>query len=94
MSHDKFKSRRMDSNTEIMEHKVFFGDVPAMMELWVWDGISGSSVVFHKDDVKNTSERDLIEIVFEHIKEPIDPKCKVKISDEFLFVTFGVKATT
>jgi hypothetical protein len=91
MSYEKFKSRPTDSNTDVMEHKVYFGDIPAIMELWIWDGFSGSSVIFHKEDIKKTSDKDLIEIVFEHIKQPIDPKCQVKVSDEFIFVTFNVK---
>lgn len=91
MSHLKFAHRPMDNNKEIMSHEVIFGEIPAIMELWSWEGITGSSVIFHNEDVWYMNEQKLVRFVFEHLPSVKDQTYTYKRSGNFIFINFGFK---
>ena len=82
----------MDEGVE-MTHEVMFGDIPAMMELWVWDGITGSSVVFHNEDVYQMSENELVDFTFSHMPSVKDKQYTFKKVGQFIFINFGFSAS-
>ena len=61
---DKFKKVPVDADTRILsseERKI--GDYDALIQLWSWDGIMGSSVIFANEDVAGLDEDEIAEIV-------------------------------
>lgn len=55
---DKFENIPVDDDTNISSSlQVKFGDLDCVYQQWNTDGINGSSLIFHRDDVAaNTNE--------------------------------------
>jgi hypothetical protein len=88
----KLMSRPIEEGTKILnEALVLFDEIPALMELWSWAGISATSVVFLKEDLFLMSQDQIIDFVFKSIKAPRDPKTTFKESGDYVFVNFDFK---
>lgn len=55
---DKFKNIPVDDDTNISSNlQVKFGDLDCVYQQWTAEGIHGSSLIFHRDEVNaNTNE--------------------------------------
>lgn len=55
---DKFKNIPVDDDTNISSSlQVKFGDLDCVYQQWTTEGIHGSSLIFHRDEVSaNTNE--------------------------------------
>ena len=94
MCFEKLRERPLEADTDLlMSHEVMFDDIPAIMEMWSWEGITASSVIFLKEDVKDKDENKLKAFVFEKIKQPVDPQTTIKESGDFVFISFNFKTS-
>jgi len=84
------RPKEEDTNI-LMENLVELGDFPALMELWSWDGITASTVIILKEDVKELKKDEIIDLVFLKIKQKQDPQTTYKEKGEYIFVNYGFK---
>jgi hypothetical protein len=88
----KLLNRPVDKDTEvILEDLVSFDQFPGLMELWKWDNITASSIILLQEDVKGMKENEIINFVFEKMKQPVDPQTTFKISGDYVYINFGFK---
>lgn len=60
----KFKNVPVDADTTVlMRNEVKIGDYDALMELWVYDGITASSAIFCKEDVAHLTDAAIIALI-------------------------------
>ncbi len=68
---------------------VRFEEIVGLYEKWSWEGISGSSLIFLKDEFNAFKKEELIPKLFEQMKLEYDPKLTFKESGEYIFINFG-----
>ena len=85
-------NRPVEKDTRIlMEDLVDFGEFQGLMELWVWDGITGSTIILLEYDVSRFSNEDLLGLLFDRMKQPKDPQTTLSRTGEFVYVNYGFK---
>jgi hypothetical protein len=88
----KLLSRPLDSETDmIMEHIVEVEGIQALMEIWSWEGVMASSMVFLREDVSHLNQEQLVELVFRGINQQIDSQITFKETLEHVFVNYNFK---
>lgn len=88
----KLLQRPIEKDTTILnESLVLFEDIPALMELWSWAGITATTVIFLKQDFEDKSEDQMIDFVFKNIQAPRDPKTTFKIVGDYIYINFNFK---
>ncbi len=88
----KLMNRPIEEGTKILnEALVLFNETPALMELWSWEGVSATSVIFLKEDFLNKSQDQIIDFVFKSIQSVRDPKTTFKESGDYIYVNFNFK---
>jgi hypothetical protein len=86
----KLLARPVESDTKIIRADlVDLGEFPALMELWVWEGITASSFVVLKKDLGQRSIDQLIDFCFEKIKQPRDPQTTSKEVGEYIYINYA-----
>jgi hypothetical protein len=87
-------NRPIEEDTTIqMEHIV---DLPilgtkALMELWSWDGIQGSSVIFLEKDVEHLSDEELIAKASEDLSALKEGEYTIKRVKDYVYINFNFK---
>ena len=87
-------NRPIEEDTVIqMEHIVDFPALgtKALMELWSWDGIQGSSVIFLAEDVKMLSDEELIEKASIDLSALKSERYTIKRKEKYVYINFGFK---
>lgn len=88
----KLLERPIEQDTVILnESLVLFGEIPALMELWSWAGVTATSVIFLKEDFEGKSEDQIIDFVFKNIQAPRDPKTTFKLVGDYVYVNFDFR---
>lgn len=86
----KFFDVPSDPNTKIINQKVIaYGDITALLEEWVWDGISGKSLIFFLDDIDKADPKYFIEKFLDKVL--IEDKFTVSSNEAFYFINFDFK---
>jgi hypothetical protein len=89
---NKLLQRPIEKDTVILnESLVLFEDIPALMELWSWSGVTATSVIFLQEDFEGKSKDEIIEFVFKNIKSPIDPKATFKSAGDYIYINFNFR---
>ncbi len=88
---DKFIDITVDRDTRILyRNPIKVGNYDALYEIWSWDGIHGTSVIFVSEEVEDLSEEEIIRLVCSALNK--DDLSKYTISDgesKYRFVNFG-----
>ncbi|MCO4755408.1 MAG: hypothetical protein KC478_13075 [Bacteriovoracaceae bacterium] len=91
----KLLSRPIEEDTTIeMEHIVEFKALgcEALMELWNWDGISASSVIFLKEDVGKYGDEKLLELASIDLPSLKEGRTTFKRVGDYIYINFGFKS--
>ena len=86
--------RPIEEDTQIhMEHIVDFPALgtKALMELWYWDGIQGSSVVFLEKDVEHLSDEELVAKASEDLSALKEGQHTIKRVKDYVYINFNFK---
>ncbi len=73
--------------TVLMRKTARYGELYAVWEHWLWEGIEGFSLIFRKDDVTDCSDADLLSMVADH-SAGSTPNVSRK-NEHFVFVNYG-----
>ncbi len=90
----KLLARPIEEDTAIqMEHIVDFQALKtkALMELWSWDGIQGSSVIFLAEDVSDLDDEELVEKASLDLKALKTEQYTIKRKENYVYINFGFK---
>jgi len=88
-------NRPIEEDTTIqIEHIVDFPALgtKALMELWSWDGIQGSSVIFLEKDVAHLSDEELIEKASVDLSALKTERYTIKRKEGYTYINFGFKS--
>ncbi len=81
-----------DPETTILFQQLgVFDDIPACYQSWLFDGIRGESIIFHKRDLKHHKDTDLIKKV--KASKLVKSTSQITLSrnpPEFLFINFNI----
>lgn len=92
---EKFLNIPLDDDTKILfESPMKMGEIDCVLQIWRFDNIQGSSLIFQTSDLDFTSDEELKNWVRE--SEIIQNKEKIRLSKEpnehpFTFVNFDFK---
>lgn len=87
---EKLLKRNIEPETRIlMEDLVDFDGCVALMELWSYEGITASSIVFLEEDLEAKSDKEVVKYVFEKLKQPVDEQTTITRSDGYVYVNYG-----
>ena len=88
---DKFKDIPIDSETTIVfSIPGFLNNYEVIYKSWIWEHISGQSVIFYKEDISHLSDDEL--------KKMVDDKnefASITISrktEKYVFVNYNLKS--
>lgn len=88
MKKEKLLRRPVESDTQIlMQDLIDFGRCIGLMELWIWEGITASSVIFLLEDVAGLSKDEQIDLAFG--KTPRDPKTTYQVNGDYVYINYG-----
>ena len=81
-----------DPDTTILfQQQGVFNDIPACYQSWMFDGIRGESIIFHKTDLKGHKDTDLIEKV--KASQLVKSTSQITLSrnpPEYLFINLNI----
>lgn len=84
---NKFEDIPIDSETTIVfTLPGFLNNYEVVYESWIWENVSGQSVIFYKEDIKHLSDDDL--------KGMLDNQPNITISrkfEKYVFVNYNFK---
>ena len=82
-----------DPDTTILtQAEVEIGDLPALYQLWSWEGILAESVIFHSGDVAGVSDEALLQMVQNSYTMTPEDKSTIKRGTEgYVFVNFNFR---
>jgi hypothetical protein len=88
-----FSDVPLDPDTTILAQKeVEIGNLPALYQLWSWEGVLAASVIFHGDDVDGVSDEALLQMVQNSYTIPPEDKTTIKRGTEgYVFVNFNFR---
>lgn len=90
---DKFKNIPVDDDTNISSSlQVKFGDLDCVYQQWTTEGIHGSSLIFHCDDVVSNTNEELEQWLLESplLKQQGSAVTVSRNADsEYVFVNFN-----
>jgi len=85
---EKFKNLTIEEDTKMLSEAFFkLGEYDAKAEIWVWDGITASSIIFYKSDVRNFTEDELVNLIREKI--PMGDDYTFTDNGEYIFFNYG-----
>ena len=88
---DKFIDITVDRDTRILyRNPIKVGNYDALYEIWSWDGIHGTSVIFVSEEVEDLSEEEIFKLVCSALNK--DKLSEYTISDgksEYRFGNFS-----
>ncbi len=88
----KFKNLGTDEDTTILQRQYdSFNGIDAAMELWLWDGFEGQSIIFCTKDVENLTDEELTNMIKTHYKT--DSVTLSRVNPEYVFLNFNFVET-
>ncbi len=88
----EFKHIPNDPDTIILfQQQGVFDDIPACYQSWLFDGIRGESIIFHKKDLQHRKDTDLINKV--KASQLVQKSSQITLSrnpPDFLFINFNI----
>ncbi|MFV0231722.1 hypothetical protein OBK30_01465 [Empedobacter falsenii] len=89
---EKFKNIQTDSDTSILTNvETKFGELDCVYQIWVYDSIQASSLIFYKNDIKDLSNEEL-ENLLRTSPLMTDNTSEITFSstsDEYTFINFN-----
>lgn len=86
----KLLARPVEEGTNVLsETVIIFEEFKALFEVWSWEGISATSLVYLKDDAMKFNKEELIDSLFRQMQMPRDPKLTYKEFGEYVFLNFN-----
>ena len=87
----KFANVPLDEDTRIKsQRQISINGIDALHQRWVWDGISGESLVFSADDVSAATDQEIIEMARDAGLVAMESASTVKRDESgFVFLNFG-----
>ena len=87
----KFADVPLDEDTRIKsQRQVSIKGIDALHQRWVWDGITGESLIFSTADVAAASDQQIIEMACDAGLLTMESSSTVKRSESgFVFLNFG-----
>ena len=87
----KFANVPLDEDTRIKsQRQISINGIDALHQRWVWDGISGESLVFSADDVSAATDQEIIEMARDAGLVAMESASTVKRGESgFVFLNFG-----
>lgn len=88
----KLLSRPREDDTKVLYQSfIQFEESLGLFEKWIWDGVSGCSIVLLSTDVPKDKEVEFVEKLFLQMKLPLDKNRTSKISEDFYFLNFNFR---
>lgn len=87
----KFANVPLDEDTRIKsQRQISINGIDALHQRWVWDGISGESLVFSADDVSAATDQEIIEMARDAGLVAMESASTVtRGGSGFVFLNFG-----
>jgi len=87
---EDFKDLKIDSDTKILYSElVERNNITAKFELWYWDHINGSSLIFVNEDIEKFTEDELYEICSLYSPGFNKKGSTLKKGNKYCFVNYG-----
>lgn len=92
MGREIFNTRSIDEDTRILSTEYLNQDgYDLLIEIWLFDGIKGQSLIFVSPQIATLSEDDIREYSFKFLDLPEQSKWTLKRKQDFTYFNFGFK---